>query len=55
MHSCKYKDAKLNGVAGKKVLVVGMGNSAVDVATNAATEGGYGILTPKRATCCEEI
>ena len=41
LHTCKYKDAKFNGIAGKKVLVVGMGNSAVDTATNAATEGGY--------------
>ena len=41
LHTCKYKDAKFSGVAGKKVLVVGMGNSAVDAATNAATEGGY--------------
>ncbi len=40
IHTSKYKDTKINGVAGKKVLVVGIGNSGVDVATNAATEGG---------------
>ncbi len=40
MHTHKYKDPKFNGVAGKRLLVVGIGNSGVDVATNAATEGG---------------
>ncbi|KAJ3417566.1 hypothetical protein HDV05_000023 [Chytridiales sp. JEL 0842] len=33
-HTVEYKDAALNGVQDKRVLVVGVGNSAVDVAVN---------------------
>lgn len=33
-HSVDYKDAITNGLVGKKVVVVGIGNSAVDVAVN---------------------
>ena len=39
IHSVEYKDAVTNGMEGKRVLVVGIGNSAVDVATNCASEG----------------
>ncbi|XP_064638632.1 flavin-containing monooxygenase 5-like isoform X2 [Lineus longissimus] len=38
-HSVKYKHATTNGIMGKKVIVVGIGNSAVDVAVNAVEEG----------------
>ncbi len=41
IHSVKYKSASLNEMTGKRVLVVGIGNSAVDVATNLVTEGRY--------------
>ena len=40
MHSVLYKDAVTNGLVGKKVLVVGIGNSAVDVAVNVAELAG---------------
>ncbi|BFZ00517.1 hypothetical protein BsWGS_03556 [Bradybaena similaris] len=39
IHSVDYKDAVYNGFAGKRVLVVGIGNSAVDVAVDCATVG----------------
>ncbi|XP_062588852.1 flavin-containing monooxygenase 5-like [Saccostrea cucullata] len=39
IHSVKFKDALTNGVVGKRVLVVGIGNSAVDVAVNCASVG----------------
>lgn len=39
-HSVEYKDAITNGLVGKKVVVVGIGNSAVDVVVNAAELGG---------------
>lgn len=32
-------------MCGKRVLIVGIGNSAVDVATNLATEGKYVLRT----------
>lgn len=38
-HSLKYKCATSSEILGKRVLVVGIGNSAVDVADNAVTEG----------------
>ncbi|KAK3699384.1 hypothetical protein QZH41_006562 [Actinostola sp. cb2023] len=40
LHSVNYKDAATNDLVGKKVVVVGIGNSAVDVAVNAAELGG---------------
>lgn len=39
-HSVDYKDAITNGLGGKKVVVVGIGNSAVDVAVNVTELGG---------------
>lgn len=39
IHSVKYKNATHNNMIGKKVLLVGIGNSSVDVADNLVTEG----------------
>ncbi|RUS78357.1 hypothetical protein EGW08_013877 [Elysia chlorotica] len=39
IHSVDYKDAIVNGCVDKKVLVVGIGNSAVDVAVNCVDAG----------------
>ncbi|XP_072034242.1 flavin-containing monooxygenase 5-like [Amphiura filiformis] len=39
IHSVDYKCAISNGFVGKRVLIVGIGNSAVDAAGNAITEG----------------
>jgi cation diffusion facilitator CzcD-associated flavoprotein CzcO len=39
IHSVKYKSAKMNNFEGKRVLLVGIGNSSVDVADNLVTEG----------------
>ena len=39
-HSVDYKDAVTNSLVGKKVVVVGIGNSAVDVAVNVTELGG---------------
>ena len=39
-HSVDYKDAVTNCLVGKKVVVVGIGNSAVDVAVNVTELGG---------------
>jgi dimethylaniline monooxygenase (N-oxide forming) len=39
IHSVKYKDAKINQMTGKRVLIVGIGNSAVDVAVNLVNQG----------------
>ena len=39
-HSKTYKDAITNDLVGKKVVVVGIGNSAVDVAVNVTEMGG---------------
>ncbi|XP_041354135.1 flavin-containing monooxygenase 5-like [Gigantopelta aegis] len=39
IHSVDYNDAITNGYVGKRVLVVGIGNSAVDVAVDCATVG----------------
>lgn len=39
IHSVKYKSAKMNNYEGKRVLLVGIGNSAVDAADNLVTEG----------------
>ena len=36
MHSSEYKNAKINELEGKEVLVVGIGNSAVDAAVDLA-------------------
>lgn len=41
IHSVKFNDAISNGMTGKRVLVVGIGNSAVDVAVNCASVGRY--------------
>lgn len=39
IHSVNYNDAITNGMTGKRVLVVGIGNSSVDVAVDCATVG----------------
>jgi cation diffusion facilitator CzcD-associated flavoprotein CzcO len=39
IHSIKYKSAKYNNLVGKNVLIVGIGNSAVDIAVNLVNEG----------------
>lgn len=39
IHSIKYKSASFNNMSNKRVLVVGIGNSAVDVAVNLVQEG----------------
>jgi len=39
-HSIEYKNAISNSLVGKKVVVVGIGNSAVDVAVNVVELGG---------------
>ncbi|XP_048744656.2 flavin-containing monooxygenase 5-like isoform X2 [Ostrea edulis] len=39
LHSVKFKDALTNGLVGKRVLIVGIGNSAVDAAVNCASVG----------------
>lgn len=39
IHSVKFNDVVSNGMVGKRVLVVGIGNSAVDVAVNCASVG----------------
>lgn len=39
IHAVDYKDPEFNDCAGKKVLIVGIGNSAVDVAVDCATLG----------------
>ena len=43
IHSVDYNDAITNGYVGKRVLVVGIGNSAVDVAVDCATVGRYDV------------
>lgn len=40
IHSVKYKNAKFNNMVGKRVLLVGIGNSSVDIADNLVNEGG---------------
>lgn len=44
IHSVQFKSAKLNDMSGKRVLLVGIGNSSVDAADNLVTQGGYVIL-----------
>lgn len=39
IHSVKYKDSIYNNMAGKRVCLVGIGNSSVDVADNLVTQG----------------
>ncbi|XP_060083332.1 flavin-containing monooxygenase 5-like, partial [Ylistrum balloti] len=39
IHSVDFNDALSNGMVGKRVLVVGIGNSAVDAAVNCASVG----------------
>ena len=39
--SVKFKNAHANNMAGKKVLIIGIGNSAVDMAINLVNEGKY--------------
>lgn len=39
IHSVKFKSSKMNKLEGQKVLLVGIGNSAVDNADNLVTEG----------------
>ena len=44
LHSVRYKNAKFNKLIGKKVCLVGIGNSSVDIADNLITEGRYILL-----------
>ena len=37
----KYKDVRRSGYDGKKVVLIGIGNSAVDIADNLVAKGGY--------------
>jgi cation diffusion facilitator CzcD-associated flavoprotein CzcO len=39
IHSVRYKDAKFNNMTGKRVCLVGIGNSSVDIADNLVSEG----------------
>ena len=39
LHSVEYKDAATNGLVGKKPLVIGIGNSALDVVVDLYTRG----------------
>lgn len=39
MHSVKFKSARFNNLIDKRVLIVGIGNSAVDAAVNLINEG----------------
>ena len=39
IHSSNYKSAAFNGVQGERLLIVGIGNSAIDAATEAALSG----------------
>jgi len=41
IHSVKYKDVLTNHLEDKRVLVVGIGNSAVDAAVNIAAVGRF--------------
>ena len=41
IHSMKYKDVRRSGYDGKKVVLIGIGNSAVDIADNLVAKGGY--------------
>lgn len=50
IHSVSYNDACTNGLTGKKVVVVGIGNSAVDVACHQASVGmSKGVLLSTRS------
>ncbi len=44
IHSVKYKSSSMNNMTGKRVLVVGIGNSAVDVTVNLVNEGRYKLI-----------
>ena len=39
IHSVKFKSARYNEMIDKRVLIVGIGNSAVDAAVNLVNEG----------------
>ena len=39
MHSVKFKSSTINKMVGKRVLVVGIGNSGVDITVNLYNEG----------------
>lgn len=39
IHSVKYKSPNFNQLTNKRVLIVGIGNSAVDVAVNLVNQG----------------
>lgn len=41
IHSVKFKDVVTNKLEDRRVLVVGIGNSAVDAAVNIAAIGRY--------------
>lgn len=39
IHSIDYKDPEHNDTIGKRILVIGIGNSAVDVAVDSVVDG----------------
>lgn len=41
----KYKDVLRSGYEKKKVVLIGIGNSAVDIADNLVSKGRFDILT----------
>jgi dimethylaniline monooxygenase (N-oxide forming) len=49
IHSSKYKSSELNGVHGGRLLIVGIGNSAIDAATEAALSGHCEVLVSTRS------
>jgi dimethylaniline monooxygenase (N-oxide forming) len=49
IHSVDYKSAEINEIAGKRLLVVGIGNSAVDVASDAALSGHCDVILSTRS------
>ena len=40
IHSVKYKDVMRSGYQGKNVVIIGIGNSSVDIADNLVGRGG---------------
>jgi len=46
IHSVKYKDVAISGYEKKNVVLVGIGNSSVDIADNLVAKGRYVLTTP---------
>ena len=49
LHSAAFKDTDRAGLRGKRVLVVGIGNSAVDAAVNLANNGARAVTVSTRS------